>query len=60
MLPSLSQETDSYHKDITKDVIEIEFVTCEIGVEVADEVAEKYSQGKLNLISGILHIISGG
>jgi hypothetical protein len=27
---------------------------------VADEVAEEYSQGNLNLISCILHIISGG
>jgi hypothetical protein len=56
----LSQEADYNHEDTTKDINEIEFVTCEVEVEVADEVAEIYSQGKLNLISCILHIISGG
>ncbi len=55
-----SQEADSNHEDTTKDINEIECVTCEVGVEVADKVAEEYSQGKLNLISCILHIISGG
>jgi hypothetical protein len=56
----LSQEAYSNHEDTTKDINEIVFVTCEVGVEVADEVAEEYSQGKLNLISCILHIVSGG
>ncbi len=56
----LSQEADSNHEDTTKVINEIEFVFCEVGVEVADKVAEEYSQAKLNLISCILHIISGG
>jgi hypothetical protein len=34
-----------------KDINDIEFVTCEVGVEVADKVAGEYSHGKLNLIS---------
>ncbi len=55
-----SQEADSNHEDTTKDINEVEFVTCEVGVEVADEMAEEYSQGKLNLISCILHIVTGG
>jgi hypothetical protein len=55
-----SQEADSYHEDITKDINKIECVTCEVRVELADKVAEEYSQGKLNLISCILHIVSGG
>jgi hypothetical protein len=55
-----SQEADSNHEDTMKDIIKIECVTCEVGVEVADKVAEEFSQGKLNLISCILHIISGG
>jgi hypothetical protein len=46
-----SQEADSNHEDTKIDINEIECVTCEVGVEVADEVAEEYSQGKLNLIS---------
>jgi hypothetical protein len=54
------QEAGSNHEDTTKDVIEMECVTCEVGVEVADKVAEEYSQGKLNLISCILHIVLGG
>jgi hypothetical protein len=36
------------------------FSHCEVWIEVADEGAEEYSQGKLNLISCILHIVSGG
>ncbi len=56
----LSQEADSNHEDTTKDINKIEFVNCEVRVEVAHEVAEENSQGKLNLISCILHIISGG
>jgi hypothetical protein len=55
----LSQEADSNHEDKTKYINEIECVTCEVGVEVADEVAGEF-QGKLNLISCILHIVSGG
>jgi hypothetical protein len=55
----LSQEADSNHEDTTKDINKIECVTCEVGVEITDKVADKYSQGKLNLISCILHIISG-
>jgi hypothetical protein len=46
-----SQEADSYHEDTTIDINEIECVTCEVEVEVAEEDAEEYSQGKLNLIS---------
>ncbi len=34
-----------------KDINKIECGTCGVGVEVADEVAGEYSQGKLNLIS---------
>ncbi len=56
----LSQDADSNHEDTRKDINEIECATCEVGVEVADEVVEEYSQGKLNLISCILHIVSGG
>ncbi len=37
----LSQEADSNHEDTTKDVNKIECVTCEVGVEVADKVAEE-------------------
>ncbi len=48
------------HEDTTQDITEIECVTCEVRVEVADEVADKYSEGKLNLISCILHVVSGG
>ena len=55
----LSQEADSNHEDTAKDINKIECVTCEVGVEVADEVAGEF-QGKLNLISCILHIVSGG
>jgi hypothetical protein len=55
-----SQETNSNHEDTMKDINKIECVTCEVGVEVADEVAEEYSQEKLNLISCLLHIVSGG
>ncbi len=55
-----SQEADSNHEDTTKDINKIEFVICEVGGEVADEVADENSQGKLNLISCILHIVSGG
>ncbi len=47
----LSWEADSNCEDTTKDINKIECVACEVGVEVADEVAEEYSQGKLNLIS---------
>jgi hypothetical protein len=46
-----SQEADSNHEDTMKDINEIECVTCEVRVELADEVAEEYSQGNLNLIS---------
>jgi hypothetical protein len=53
----LSQEADSNHEDTTKDINKIECVTFEVGVEVADEVAEEYSQGKSNLISCILNIV---
>jgi hypothetical protein len=56
----LSQEADSNHENTIKDINKIECVTCEVRVEVEEEVAEEYSQGKLNLISCILHIISGG
>jgi hypothetical protein len=56
----MSQEADSNHEDTTIDIKQIACVTCEVGVEVADKVAEEYSQGKLNLISCILHIVSGG
>jgi hypothetical protein len=35
-----SQEADSNYEDSTKYINEIEFVTCEVGVEVVDEVAE--------------------
>jgi hypothetical protein len=55
-----SQEAHSNHEGTMKDINEIECVICEVGVEVTDEVAEEYSQGKLNLISCILHIISEG
>ncbi len=34
----MSQEADSNHEDTTKDINEIECVTCEVRVEVADEV----------------------
>ncbi len=44
-----SKEADSNHEDTTIDINEIECVTCEIGVEVADKVEEEYTQGKLNL-----------
>jgi hypothetical protein len=47
----LSQEADSNHEDTMKDINVIECVTCEVGVEVADKVAEECSQGKINLIS---------
>jgi hypothetical protein len=52
----LSWEADSNHKDTTKDINKIKCVTWEVGVEVADEVAEEYSHGKLNLISKYLFI----
>jgi hypothetical protein len=55
-----SQETDSNHKDTTKDINKIEYITCEAGVEVADKVAEEYFQGELNLILCTLHIVSEG
>jgi hypothetical protein len=55
-----SHEADSNHEDTTKDINKIECVTCEVGAEVADKVAEEYSQGRLHLISCILHIVSGG
>ena len=55
-----SLEADSTHEDTTKDINEIECVTCEVRVEVADQVAGEYSKDKLNLMSCILHIISGG
>jgi hypothetical protein len=47
----LSKEADSNYEDTTKGINKIECVTCEVGVEVADEVAEEHSQGKLNLIA---------
>ncbi len=56
----LSQEADSNHEDTKKDINKIEFFTCEVGVKEADKVAEEYSHSKLNLISCILHILSGG
>jgi hypothetical protein len=55
-----SQEADSNHEYTMKDINKIECATCEVGVEVAEEVAEEYSQGMLILISCILHIVSGG
>jgi hypothetical protein len=47
----LSQEANSNHEDTTKDINEIECVTHEVKVEVADEVAGENSQSKFNLIS---------
>jgi hypothetical protein len=46
-----SQEADSNHEDKRIDINKIECVTCEVRVEVADEVAEEYSQYKVNFIS---------
>ncbi len=46
-----SQEDDSNHEDTTIGINKIECVTCEVGVEEADKVADEYSHDKLNLIS---------